>query len=99
MPRPPRSPPKDDDASREAYVGAPKQAGFQTLQAFVDKRRSENKDPLAELKEDSRVQVLQDPCFARGFQIVYPKTDYEVDPAVVLDTDPQRIRHWESTLV
>ena len=49
---PTRYPPKDDDASRERYVNAPKQSGFATLQAFVDDRKAKGRDPLAELKKD-----------------------------------------------
>ena len=38
---PTRFPPKDDDASREAYVNAPKPPGNQTLQQYVDKLRNQ----------------------------------------------------------
>jgi hypothetical protein len=96
---PTRYPPADDHPSREAYVQAPKRGGFATVQEFVDDRRKKGQDPLAELKLDRRVNVLQDPCFSRAFQIVYPKTGYKVDPSVSLDTDEQGIRHWESTLL
>jgi hypothetical protein len=97
---PTRYPPADDHPSREAYVNAPKQPPpFATLQEYVDKLREQKLDPLAILKRDRRVNVLQDPCFSRAFQIVYPKTGYKVDPSVSLHTDTQGVRHWESTLL
>jgi hypothetical protein len=96
---PTKYPPADTDAAREAYVGAPKQSGFDTLQKFVDAARAAGRDPLAELKEDRRVRVLQDPCFSRAFQMVYPATGYDVDPSLALDTDQRGLRHWESTLL
>jgi hypothetical protein len=98
---PTRYPPKEDDASREAYVDAPKQAGFPTLQAYVDKQRADGKDPLKELKKDRRVRVLEDPCFDRGFQLVYPAPprSYSVDPGLQLDTDSKGLRYWKADLL
>jgi hypothetical protein len=97
---PTRYPPANDDKSREAYVNAPKPlpGGFKTLQEFVNDRRQAGKDPLAELKNDRRVQTLQDPCFGRAFQTVYPKTGYKVD-SLGAQTDAEGFRHWEVDLV
>ncbi len=94
---PTRYPPKNDDASREAYVNAPKQAGFDTLQQFVDDRKAKNQDPLKELKEDRRVRVLQDRCFERGFQLVYGRP-YSVDPGLARDTDAKGLCRWPADL-
>jgi hypothetical protein len=97
---PTRFPPANDDATREAYVNAPKPLPdkFKTLQEFVNDRRSKDKDPLAELKEDRRVKTLQDPCFSRAFQTVYPKAGYKVD-SLGAQTDAEGFRHWEVDLV
>jgi hypothetical protein len=100
---PTRFPPEEkDDKAREAYVNAPKPlpGGFKTLQEFVDDRRGKGQDPLAELKQDRRIQTLQDPCFARSFQIVYPKKPpgYKVDD-LKAQTDAEGFRHWEVDLV
>ena len=92
---PTRYPPKNDDRSREAYVNAPKQAGFDTLQKFVNDRREKKQDPLKELKEDRRVRVLQDRCFDRGFQLVYGGP-YAVDPGI--PTDSKGLHRWPADL-
>ena len=94
---PTRYPPRDDDASREAYVNAPKQPGFATLQAFVDDRTGKGQDPLKELKDQPRVRVLQDQCFERAFRLVYGRP-YSIDPQIVLDTDAKGLRHWPADL-
>ena len=88
---PTRYPPKDDDASREAYVNAPKQPGFDTLQKFVNDREARSQDPLQELKQDRRVRVLQDRCFDRlsGSSTGGP---YTLDLQVALDTDAKGLR-------
>ena len=97
---PTRYPPKNDDPSREAYVNAPKRfGGFDTLQKFVDDRRGKNppQDPLEELKRDSRVRVLQDRCFDRGFRLVYPEgRAYGVDPQA--PTDSKGVHRWPADL-
>jgi hypothetical protein len=97
---PTRYPPANDDKSREAYVNAPIPKGFTTLQDFVKARRQAGKDPLAELKNDRRVAVLQDPCFERAFQTVYPPDPpgYKVD-SLNAQTDAEGFRHWEVDLV
>ena len=68
---PTRYPPKDDDASREAYVNAPKQSGLRHAAGVRQRPQGEERDPLKELKSDRRVRVLQDRCFERGFRLVY----------------------------
>jgi hypothetical protein len=92
---PTRYPPDADDPKREAYLNAPKQAGFPTIAEFVKKRREDGRDPLAELKRDRRVRVLQDPCFDRAFHLLYRETpEYTRDSSVLLDTDAKGHRHW-----
>ena len=92
---PTRYPPRSGDASREAYVNAPKQAGFDTLQKFVDDRRQKKLDPLKELKRDRRVRVLEDPCFDRAFQLVYGGP-YSVDPQAPVDA--KGLHRWPADL-
>jgi hypothetical protein len=94
---PTRYPPNDSDESREAYVNAPKQPGFDTLQKFVDDRVGKGQDPLEELKQDPRVKVLQDRCFDRAFRLVYRK-GYTLDTQVILDTDAKGLRYWPADL-
>src|SRR5262249_20387974 len=95
---PTRYPPKNEDKAREAYINAPIPSGFTTPQQRVEDRRKDGKDRLKELKQARRVRLLEDPCFDRAFQLVYPKTGYKVD-APTDKTDKQGLHHWDSTLV
>lgn len=95
---PTRYPPKDDDASKEEYLGAPKQKGFATLAEFFDRMEAEDKDPLEELKSDRRVRVLADPSFDRKYDVLYQRL-FEVDPSVELIVGPHGPRAWPADLL
>src|SRR5262249_2578063 len=95
---PTRYPPEADDPSREAYVNAPKQPGFDTLREFVKDCRDNKVDPLERLKEDRRVRVLQDRCFDRAFRLVYGGEKHELDPDIGKVTDSKGLRRWPADL-
>ncbi len=65
----------------------------------MDDLRAAGKDPLAELKKDRRVRVLQDPCFDRGFQLAYPADGLQGRPGLSLNTDEQGLRYWDANLL
>jgi hypothetical protein len=93
---PTRYPPVDRDPEKEAYLGAPLQPGFDTLEAFFDAMDEAGKDPLEELKRDRRVRFLHDPCLDRRYNLVYGhQPRFAVDPGLPLLGG---LRHWPADL-
>ncbi len=94
---PTRYPPEADLASREKFLGVPKQAGFTDLDDFVRKKKAAGLDPLEELKNDPRVRTLQDPGFDRLFKLLFldpfqQEGGFQSDPAA------PGIRFWPADL-
>lgn len=94
---PTRYPPREDDLSKEAYLGAPLQPGFPTLKAFFKRMCELGKDPLEELKRDRRVRVLNDPCMDRRYELVYAHDPpFAVDPGL---PEVGGLRQWKADLL
>ncbi len=94
---PTRYPPEADPASKEKFLGAPKQPGFATLEAFIQKMRADGKKPLEELKKDARVRVLEDPCFDRLFIYLYEQP-FSLEPGFQSDPAAPGVRFWPADL-
>ena len=90
-------PPEADAASRERFLGVPKQAGFETLQAFIDAKVAAGKDPLEELKNDRRVRVRNDPCFDRLFGILFVDP-FRLEGGFESDAAAPGVRFWPADL-
>ena len=84
-------PPKNDPASKQAYLGVPTPKPFASMEAFA---AAHPIDAIAELKEDRRVRATADPTLERKFTLLYERP-YSVD-SNILSMVP---RYWPADLV
>src|SRR4051794_12611219 len=68
-------PPKNDPASKQAYLGVPTPAGSATMEAFIAKHPT---DALKALQDDRVVQAIGDPTLERKYALLYDRP-YAVD--------------------
>ena len=90
-------PPEADAASREKFLGAPKQPGFDDLASFVASQLAAGKDPLETLQNDARVRVRNDPCFARLFGLLF-LDPFRVEGGFTSDPAAPGVRFWPADL-